>query len=46
MILHRCEKGIGGGQKYMKMIRREINPAQVSRAEKMARQWMKEHEKN
>ncbi len=39
-----AKKGYGGGAKYMKMLRREINPAQVSRAEKMARQWMKEHE--
>ena len=39
-----AKKGYGGGYKYMKMIRREINPDQVSRAEKLAREWMKEHE--
>ncbi len=41
-----AKKGYGGGHKYMKMIRRDINSAQVSRAEKIARQWMKDHEKN
>ena len=40
-----AKKGYGGGYKYMKMIRREINPAQVSKAEKLAKAWMKEHEK-
>jgi uncharacterized protein len=40
-----AKKGYGGGYKYMKMIRREINPAQVSRAEKMAMEWMEKHEK-
>lgn len=40
-----AKKGYGGGNKYMKMIRRDINSTQVSRAEKMARQWMKEYEK-
>jgi TPR repeat protein len=40
-----AKKGYGGGYKYMKMIRREINSDQVSKAEKMAREWMKEHEK-
>ena len=39
------KKGYGGGYKYMKMIRREINPAQVARAEKMAREWIKAYEK-
>jgi TPR repeat protein len=40
-----AKKGYGGGYKYMKMIRREINPAQVSKAEKMAKAWMAKHEK-
>ena len=40
-----AKKGYGGGYKYMKMIRREINPAQVSKAEKLAREWTEEHGK-
>lgn len=39
------KKGYGGGYRYMKMIKREINLTQVSRAEKMAKDWIKEHEK-
>jgi len=40
-----AKKGYGGGNRYMKMVKREINPAQVNRAEKLAREWMAEHEK-
>jgi uncharacterized protein len=40
-----AKKGYGGGYKYMKVIRREIDSDQVSRAEKMAKEWMKKHEK-
>ncbi len=39
-----AKKGYGGGYKYMKMIRREINPAQVNRAEKLATEWMVEYD--
>jgi len=38
-----AKKGYGGGYRYMKMIKREINPVQVNRAEKLAREWMEEH---
>ena len=39
-----AKKGYGGGYKYMKLIKRDISSAQVSRAEKLAMEWMKEHE--
>jgi hypothetical protein len=38
------KRDMAGGNRYVKKIRRDINPAQVSRAEKMVWQWMKEHE--
>ena len=40
-----AKKGYGGGHRYMKMIRKEINLGQVSRAEKFARDWMEAHKK-
>lgn len=40
-----AKKGYGGGYRYMKMIKREINPHQVIRAEEQAEEWMKKHQK-
>jgi len=40
-----AKKGYGGGYRYMKMIKKEINPVQVNTAEKLAREWMAKHGK-